>query len=353
MNIICARSPYTISINQSNQVSSKVELFIYNNGSSVPTLPTYTLAEPIPSVTQRETTYNISNFILEFISQETMSQSSTPVTANNKHWCLCVVKRYATVGTTETLLTTTTYVGLNAYTDPINSANYDISQTEDYVMLVSATNKVYRYTGAIPNYNFIVTRNATLPYVARYYNSSNTLIYTNTFLTAGATQIYNFVIPLYYTTSVRVDICLSTTVLYSYNTELIEECKYTPVTCSFVNRYGGWQQLMFFKAQTNSIAIKGSEYNLLQQSYNYNPTIGQRKSFNINGVKTIKCNTGFIDEAYNLVIQELLMSDRVLLDGIPVNLKTQTLTYKTHLKDKNINFEVEFDYANNALNDII
>jgi hypothetical protein len=220
-------------------------------------------------------------------------------------------------------------------------------------MLTSANNKIYRYTDAVPNYNFIVTRNASLPYVARYYNASNTLIYTSTFLTAGASEFYNYVIPLAYTTSVRVDICLSTTVLLSYNTELLEECKYTPVTCSFVNRYGGWQQLVFFKAQTNSVAIKGSEYNLLQQSYNYNANLGQRKSFNINGVKTIKLNTGFIDEAYNLVIQELLMSDRVLLDNVPVNLKTQTLTYKTHLKDKNINFEVEFEYANNLLNDVI
>lgn len=356
MNIISARSPYFIIINEANQTSSKVELYIYNKGTTIPTSPTYTMSEPIASVTQTETTYNISNFLIEYINQNVMANNSVPAVASNTDWCLCIVKRYATVSGTQSLLTTETFACINAYSTTDDGVNFDISDGNDFVLLsTNPYNKVYRWSasGVIPNYNFLVIRNSTYAYNVKYYNASNTLIYSNTFLTTGASEIYNFVLPLYYGASVRLDICIDTSVLYTVNTEAVEECKYTPVTCSFVNRYGGWQQLMFFKAKTLSTTIKNSQYNLMQEAWNYSPAKGQRKSFNINGSRTIKCNTGWIDESYNLIIEELLMSDRVLLDGYPVNLKTQNFTYKTHLKDKNINFEIEFEYANNILNNVI
>jgi hypothetical protein len=48
-----------------------------------------------------------------------------------------------------------------------------------------------------------------------------------------------------------------------------------------------------------------------------------------------------------------MLSDTVLVDGNPAVVKTQSLTYKTDLKDKNINFEMDFEYSNNLLNDIV
>lgn len=355
MNIICTRSPFFIIVNQPNQTSSKVELYLYNKGTTIPTLPTYTMSEAIASVTQTETSYNISNFIGEFINQNLPSNYVLPHIESNTDWCFCKIKRYATIAGVESLLTTDTYTCVNGYTDTFNGANVDISDGNDYVLLSSNPNiPIYTANFAIGNYNFIVTRHATLAYNVKYYNVSNVLIYSNTFLTAGASEVFNYAIPTQYLdNSVRTEICLDTAVLYEFNTAPILECLYTPMTCSFVNRFGGWQQLVFFKAKTDTLTVKGSEYNLMQESWNYDPSKGQRKSFNINGTKTIKCNTGWIDESYNTVIEELLISDRVLINFVPVNLKTQTLTYKTYLKDKNINFEIEFDYANNVLNDVI
>ena len=131
-------------------------------------------------------------------------------------------------------------------------------------------------------------------------DKSNALVYTNAIIASVSAEIFNIVIPLYDGTSVKLTIGNSVDGnYYTIYTEEVEECKYTPVTCSFVNRYGGWQQLVFFKAQTNSIAIKGSEYNLMQENWNYEPTRGKRKSFNKNGTKTIKLNTRFIEEIYN------------------------------------------------------
>ena len=133
----------------------------------------------------------------------------------------------------------------------------------------------------------------------------------------------------------------------------MEECKYTPVECSFINRYGGWEFLTFFKAQSNSISAKGTDYKLTQSAINYNTAIGQFKTFNINGKQTIKLNTGWVDENYSELISDILLSETVLLNDIPVTVKSQSSDFKTTLKDKNINYELEFEYAFNLINDVV
>ena len=50
--IIKTRSPYFIEVNEAGQVGSKIELFIWNEIQTEPVVATYTLAKPIPSVSQ-------------------------------------------------------------------------------------------------------------------------------------------------------------------------------------------------------------------------------------------------------------------------------------------------------------
>ena len=111
--------------------------------------------------------------------------------------------------------------------------------------------------------------------------------------------------------------------------------------------------MTFFKAQTNNIQTKGTEYKLNQSSVNYNPLIGQNKSLNINGQQSVKLNTGWVDENYSNTIKELLLSETILLDNKPVQVKTQTSDLKTSLKDMIINYEIEFIYSYNLLNDVV
>lgn len=351
MIIISARSPYQIIINETGQTASKVELFIWNKGTTEPTYPNYTFSENIASITQTETNYNISPYILEYINQIAPTTVSTPAVESNNDWCLIKVKRYKLVGKVETLLNTIEYVGVNAYTEIPFGLNYDFS--EGYFALLANSYHVIQYYNTIPYYNFLCERGSGLTFSVSYYNAASSIISTNTFLTSGATEIYNFKIPLAITNSVRIVIDDSINDIFELHTEKLEECKYTPMNCTFVNQNGGWQQLTFFKAQSNTINVKGSEYNLLQSNLNYDYRVGQKKSFNINGSQSVKLNTGFVDENYNQLIKQLLLSDTVLINNNPVTVKTQSLTYKTHLKDKNINFEIEFDYSNNLLNNIV
>jgi len=160
------------------------------------------------------------------------------------------------------------------------------------------------------------------------------------------------------TTSVKYNKGNTLTIAYNettfqYRVMPICEPKYEPVICSYINRFGGWQFLTFFKAQTNNINVSGSNYNLLQDSINYNTSKGQSKSFNINGKQSVKLSSGFVPENYSDLIQDLLLSETVLLDGKPVEVKTQSTTLKTSLQDRNINYEIEFDYAFNLINNVI
>jgi hypothetical protein len=61
-----------------------------------------------------------------------------------------------------------------------------------------------------------------------------------------------------------------------YKKQLCEP-KYTPLTCKFINRFGGWQFLTFFKANSSSIDVTSKDFNMLPSSINYNVLQGQRK----------------------------------------------------------------------------
>jgi hypothetical protein len=357
MIVISARSPYQIIINETGQAGSKVELFIWNKGTTEPTIPTYIMSENIASVTQIETNYNISPYILEYINHIAPTYGTTPTEESNTNWCIVRVKRYKkdSVGAF-TLLNNLVYLGVNGYTEVNQGLNFDIATNKDYCVLGYRGNQgKFQYFNNVPYTNILIRAVRFNEYRIRYYDSNSTLINTNVFLAPLTTGDYfNFRIPLAFNNSVYSVIESNTDdEIFNFTTEKLEECKYTPVNVSYVNKLGGWQQLTFFKAQTNSIAIKGSEYNLMQPNLNYNYQAGQKKSFNSNGKKTIKLNTGWVYEGYNKYIQELMLSDTVLVDANPAVVKTQSLTYKTDLKDKNINFEIDFEYSNNLLNDVV
>lgn len=356
MKVISARSPYQIIIDESGQTGSKVELFIWNKGTTEPTTPTYILSSNIASASQIETNYNISPYILEYINHILPVYGTTPALADNNEWCFVKVKRYKNVSGAFTLLDTTLYFGLNAYTEVSDGVNYDIADDLDFILLgVSQNvNTKIQYYNNIPSFNFLVKRTTGNDYIITYFNSAGTSIHTELFLAGGSTDYFNYKLPLAYNNSAFCEIESNDEgVLYRVYTEKLEECKYTPVNCTYVNKNGGWQQITFFKAQTNKIDVQGSKYNLIPSAIYYNINEGTNKSFNINGKQTITCNTGWVTEGYNNFIKELMLSETILLNSRPVTIKTQSLQYKTNLLDKNINFTIDFEYSDSLINNVI
>lgn len=356
MNIIKSRSPYFVTVNEASQIGGKLEIFLWHKGQTEPATPTYTLTKLIPSTTQRRLDWNISNYIKEFIDIVNPVRVVIPTVEDNNAWCFCKVKRYKLIGSTYTLLDTVTYVGVQGFTEYLDGVNDSV--VSNYLELINSGIKVdYEYSSTeIPYFNLMLERNPDFDWTVTYYNKAGTSLTTQTIITAGAVEIFNYKVPLYYNYEPYVVASLKIIEdgdILIINVNKIEECKYTPVECSFINSSGGWQFLTFFKAQSNSINVKGSDYNLLPDAIDYNIYRGQNKVFNINGNKTIKCNTGWVYESYNELIQDLLLSETILLDNKPAKVKTQSFTYKTDLLDRNINFEIEFEYSFDLINNVI
>jgi len=127
---IFARSPYIVEISETGQDGSKVELFIWNTGST-PASPQYTLSKLIPASNNVKTYYNLSPYIREYITWNTRQEiyNTFPASNTSQH-CKVQIKRYKLDSGTYTLLDTTNlfaFDGFGWYEQGYNpSLTYDI-----------------------------------------------------------------------------------------------------------------------------------------------------------------------------------------------------------------------------------
>jgi hypothetical protein len=371
MKVVKVRSPFIIQINETAQIGSKIEIFIWNYGGSAPATPTYTLSKPIPTTNQRLTSYNVSNFVKEYIDniKATYVNYYGASEASNE-WCFFQVKRYKLIGTTYTLLDTIDYIGANGFTN-YSDGIQNPSDTKINLLTNTNINKTYYSQATYPNdliqyVNLLIDKTTTNTTVVniKYERIDGVAYNNNSDILVGFSGIFNIKIPITlakldanFINGCKVTITYTpasgSPIIESFFTYPICEPKYTPVLCDFVNRYGGWETLTFYKAQTNSVTAKSDEYKLMPNEVNYNPLRGQSKSFNIKGTQNVTLNTGWVDENYSELITDLLLSETILLDQKPVNLKTQSSELKTKLKNRMINYTMEFQYNFNLINDVV
>jgi len=349
---IFTRSPYIIRIAENGQNGSKVELFISNTTSFSPT-PQYTLSKLIPASNNIETLYDISSYIQEVISHDACSTSGDAqvVTPTNQYANVKVI-RYKLVGSTYTPLDTITYKAFNGYgyyEDNVNVelGNYGLNQTINHYYLPTA------YAGKI---RINVGANFTVRYTNLVTNAPTTLV-------LGATPNV-FDIPRVRTANVNegniVTIYNASSVSQaSYVFFPLEECKYTPVIIDFVNRYGAWQREFFFKASNDNFSVENTEYNLMQtfttvsNVTTYNTLEGQRETFNTNGKKSIKVNTGWVAEDWKDVLKEIMLSERILIDNKPAKINTKSTELFKSINTKQINYTLEFEFTYDVINSVI
>ena len=142
--------------------------------------------------------------------------------------------------------------------------------------------------------------------------------------------------------------------LRTYYFKPIEECKYTPLPIDFINKYGAWQREWFFKASYDNIEIQNTEYNLMPSVLpSYNPKEGQTKTFNTNAKESIRVNTGWVNENFKATIQEIMLSEKILLNSLAVRCRTKNIEKFKSINSKTINYTLEFDYSFNTLNNVL
>ena len=128
------------------------------------------------------------------------------------------------------------------------------------------------------------------------------------------------------------------------------EAKYTPSVMQFINKNGVWESITFFKRSESTINTTTNEFRRSLGSssasgFSYDTTAHKYQRINTNGRKRFTLNTGWVGEDYDNIMEQMLMSERVMLDGVPVNLTTNSLTLQKVVNDKTINYTIEVEEA--------
>lgn len=355
MSNIFTRSPFIVEISESGQTASKVEVFIWNTGS-MPSDPQYVLTKPIPASNNVQTTYNISPLIREFISFTIRQNPYGLVTASPEptQKANVVVKTYKFTGT-YTLLDTIEYTAFDGYGYYGDGYNYDLG----IYHLDQGTYYYYLADNSDPSTN----GNERAGFIRLFINSGDYRRYTDlvTGLQSTASLIsdsYNEIVrvaPDYYENGNLLEILdAGNNVLASWTFKPVEECKYTTIVCDFVNRYGCWQREWFFKASQDTTEVNSIEYNLMQQDLvDYDILEGQRKSFNTNGKDSVKVNTGWVNESWNSTLKQIMLSERILIDGKPAKLNTKSQELIKHVNKSLINYTLDFEFSYDIINSVI
>jgi hypothetical protein len=345
--IVNIRSPYVVIINEANQVSTRLELFIWKHNQTEPIVPTYNLSMNIASVSIKQNKYNISNYIAEYI------ENTNPIysVGNNDSDGMYAHFKYKTYKVDsagdETLLATVSGVGIEGYTDYLDGLN---KISTDNVLLLADNDKtiVYDRNKQYPYINYIAkTNSVSVSYADVSGGNINTLSIPST----SNYRVYR--VPI--TTNISAYDKGNSVTINGVKFNVEPECGYRhkSVLCSFINRYGGWSFITFLGNSLNTIDTSNSQYNLMPDSLPYNVNLGQVRNYNTNGTQSVKLNTGWVDENYSELITELMLSETVLLDSKPAYVKSRGSELKSYTNAKLINYEVEFTYAYNLINNII
>ena len=241
---IFVRSPYIVEINEVGQTFSSVELFIWNDPDPEPTSPTYTLSKNVPSSTNVQTIYNISEYVREYIEHSNVQQiySASALTPESQ-WCNVRIKEYSD----GVLIGNTLNVAFNGFSLYEEGANFD----NGYFSLEDGATYYYYNSGISPVTNPLhyagFFRVAGNPANIKYTNLKTGANVTP-FGAATTPEDFPCVYDQYYSDGNKVELkaTLGGGTLKTVYFRPIEECRYDVVTCDFVNKMGAWQRTFFF-----------------------------------------------------------------------------------------------------------
>jgi len=375
--IIRTRSPYFIRTPQETdanlsyfQINITIASGVLGVAGCPANLGTFTLQKK-PLTGEDSVSFDISELVNDFIEQKFIN--NTPLTGYNVSadtqsvWVTVVTSARESDGTIIGSTTTNNYLAQEGYNDFKDGVNYTTEPTAmisgnyiqynkgDYIYLpvnVERVNSVnFKYNGSsISTYGVSDDGNANQKVEYSYY------------LTAQEID--------------EIEITYDTTQTESITVKEIEECKYPVHKIVFLNRWGAFQDLYFFKKSVESLESRSENFNRsifqarevyyterlgeCNENYNYNvysTTAHAKKTFNANATESILLNTGFVPESMNPYFEELMVSEYVwLIDEndvvYPVNLKDSSFTYKTGLNDRLINYTMNFEKSFDLVNNI-
>ena len=138
----------------------------------------------------------------------------------------------------------------------------------------------------------------------------------------------------------------------------ISECRYQPYKITFINKFGVLQDMFFFKKAVEAMTTKRETYKgTTINNGSYSISDHTKRDFNIQANETIKLSSGYLNEEYNEVFKQMMLSEKVWLTDendnvLPINIKTSSINYKTSLNDKLVEYTIDFDRSYNVINNV-
>ena len=342
MSRIFAKSPFLVSINEASQTAAKVEIYLttYSSGITFGANPDYTLSKSIASSNNTTCHFNVAPYIENYISNASygINISTEPKYLDTNRYCYARIKRYKIISGTSTLIDSTDYTCFNGYVYNTEGINVDLGA----YLLDEGT---YYYDNSLNAGDFVVENTSGWKYkytdlvtgINRTYTTSSTRVFQ-------PFRVYSS----YIANGNKLEILnASNTVLKTYYFKPKELNKYTTVTIDFVNKYGAFQREFLIGASTDSLNVTNLEYKSYRaEQRTFSSQEDLTKILNSNGIETIKCNTGWVEESFKETIKQILLSDRILINNRPAKITTKQVDLQKNINNKMINYPLEFQYTN-------
>lgn len=353
MGIINTRSPHFLSVSDTDLATATLDIEIYtgNETTGYSGTPQYSLSKKIILNTTK-ISFEISELIRDYldITFEGDYESSAEQFCK---WVRTTLTAFDGNGI-QLSQAISTDLAFESYGYFEDGANYSF----EYEGLLMSNSEMFIESGDEIKIPIQTDRTVTV----RFYDSDNGLLNTETFSLSDQSQ--DKVVYASYTDDQAAKATIQYTGDAGSETSTIKitqlsECKFTPYKTTFINKFGVLQDLYFFKKSVEKMTTKRESYkaNTLTSSNTYNTYNHTKRDFNIEANESVSLSSGFVNESYNEVFKQMMLSEKVWITNannqvLPINIKTSNITYKTSVNDRLVEYTIEFDNSYNVLNDI-
>ena len=377
---INTRSPYWVSVNNTELSYAILKLYVYTgNSSNVPSEPNYTIRKSVLSG-QDTVFFEVSELIRDELD----------VVFNGDYNGQAVWVKITTLGydssNDEVENDSETTIAFDGYSyfeeQGADESNVMITNRELFV-LEDNTFRVPIYTGigsptiifykdgeiiASETFGYDQDSSNQIKYVSIYGDDVNWDTFEERVLEDGGVDFESSVCLQSFLNNYsigavdKIEVSASGQKIETIKVNVLEECKYEPKKVTFINKFGALQDMYFFKKAVEMMTIEKESYksNILNSNFEYSRSSHVNRDFNIIGKESVTLSSGFLSEEYNEVFKQMMLSEKVWVTNVtegveqvlPINVKTSDITYKTSLNDKLVEYTIEFDKAYDTINNI-
>ena len=353
MGIINTRNPYFVSVSDTDLATATLDIEIYTGDETTgySGTPQYSLSKKIILNTTR-ISFEISELIRDYLDINFEGDYEGSAESFCK-WVRTTLTAFDSNGV-QLSQTISTDLAFESYGYFEEGSNYSF----EYEGLLMSNSEMFISYGDRINIPIQTDRTVTVT----FYDSDNVLLNTETFSVSDQSQ--SKVVYASYTDEQAVKATIQYKGYSGSETSNIiisqlSECKFTPYKTTFINKFGVLQDLYFFKKSVERMTTKRESYkaNTLASNNAYSIYNHTKRDFNIEANESVSLSSGFVNESYNEVFKQLMLSEKVWITNennqvSPINIKTSNITYKTSVNDRLVEYTIEFDNSYNVLNDI-